>query len=118
MSHSTDYIETQFTEDAYAQGNRLCQRLDCKHPDVKPGEPYLYVADIDQSKPAHPYVPQLSIEISLITGSRDVSQGQILFGDGNLEHGVTVFEDQHVCNKFCKWPGFNLEPFGKGAGGA
>ncbi|KIO04658.1 hypothetical protein M404DRAFT_26113 [Pisolithus tinctorius Marx 270] len=44
----------------------------------------------------------------------DVNQGQILFGEGNLEDEVAAFEHQHVCNKYCKWPGFQLEVFGKG----
>ncbi|KAI6152554.1 hypothetical protein BKA82DRAFT_4351868 [Pisolithus tinctorius] len=44
----------------------------------------------------------------------DVNQGQILFGEGNLEDEVAAFEHQHICNKYCKWPGFQLEVFGKG----
>ncbi|KAI6156716.1 hypothetical protein BKA82DRAFT_4345777 [Pisolithus tinctorius] len=44
----------------------------------------------------------------------DVNQGRILFGEGNLEDEVAAFEHQHICNKYCKWTGFQLEVFGKG----
>ncbi|KAF9232882.1 hypothetical protein BU15DRAFT_67057 [Melanogaster broomeanus] len=41
-----------------------------------------------------------------------VGEGRNLFGDGNLEIGVRLFEKEHACNKFCKWLGFGLEGFG------
>ena len=50
--------------------------------------------------------------------TRNVNQGQMLFGDGNLEHGVVGFEHQYICNKFCRWLGFNLKLFRKGIGRA
>ncbi|KAI6003924.1 hypothetical protein EDD15DRAFT_2360189 [Pisolithus albus] len=34
-----------------------------------------------------------------------------LFSEGNLQKGVECFEKQHVCNKFCKWEGFQLSTF-------
>ncbi|KAG6369385.1 hypothetical protein JVT61DRAFT_14917 [Boletus reticuloceps] len=47
--------------------------------------------------------------------------GHDLFCKGNLEKAIKLFEEEHVCNRFCKWPGFNLPPFGgsfKGKGKA
>ncbi|KAL4068881.1 hypothetical protein V8B97DRAFT_2104761 [Scleroderma yunnanense] len=40
-----------------------------------------------------------------------VSQGQKLFGDGNVQKGVELFEKEHICNMFCKWAGFGLSAF-------
>ncbi|KAG2090557.1 hypothetical protein BD769DRAFT_1395777 [Suillus cothurnatus] len=40
-----------------------------------------------------------------------VGQGKDLFGEGNIECTVSMFEKQHKCNEFCKWPGFGLAPF-------
>lgn len=36
-----------------------------------------------------------------------------LLGDGNAETGVELFEEQHVCNHYCCWPGFKLLPFSR-----
>ncbi|KAG2368058.1 hypothetical protein BDR07DRAFT_1270710 [Suillus spraguei] len=35
--------------------------------------------------------------------------GQDIFGEGNIEVAVTMFEAQHVCNDYCEWVG--LEKF-------
>ncbi|KAG2134217.1 hypothetical protein BD769DRAFT_1665245 [Suillus cothurnatus] len=43
--------------------------------------------------------------------SMSVGEGEDLFGDGNLECTVRMFEKQHKCNVFCEWPGFGLEAF-------
>ncbi|KIM55951.1 hypothetical protein SCLCIDRAFT_29991 [Scleroderma citrinum Foug A] len=40
-----------------------------------------------------------------------VGRGQRLFSDGNVQKGVELFKEQHVCNEFCKWAGFRLSPF-------
>ena len=32
-----------------------------------------------------------------------------LFGEGNLEGKVKIFKEQHVCNAYCRWPGFTLD---------
>lgn len=45
------------------------------------------------------------------THSRSVNEGEDLFGDGNIECTVRMFQKQHKCNEFCRWPGFGLEPF-------
>jgi hypothetical protein len=42
---------------------------------------------------------------------RSVGQGKDLVGEGNIECTVSMFEKQHKCNEFCKWPGFGLVPF-------
>ncbi|KAG2344463.1 hypothetical protein BDR05DRAFT_187662 [Suillus weaverae] len=34
-----------------------------------------------------------------------------LFGEGNMECTVSMFEKQHKCNEFCEWRGFGLVPF-------
>ena len=36
-----------------------------------------------------------------------------LFGDGNVEVGVELFKEQHLCgiNRYCRWPGFELSRF-------
>ncbi|KAG1780739.1 hypothetical protein EV702DRAFT_964224 [Suillus placidus] len=31
--------------------------------------------------------------------------GQDIFGDGNIEVAVTMFEEQHICNDYCEWAG-------------
>lgn len=41
----------------------------------------------------------------------EVGTGLKLFSEGNLQQGVERFEEQHVCNKFCKWEGFGLSTF-------
>ncbi|KAG1847348.1 hypothetical protein DFJ58DRAFT_843236 [Suillus subalutaceus] len=41
-----------------------------------------------------------------------VSDKKDIFGGGNIEKAVSEFETRHVCNHFCKWPGFELEEFG------
>ncbi|KAG2113268.1 hypothetical protein BD769DRAFT_1364205, partial [Suillus cothurnatus] len=48
--------------------------------------------------------PQILTDLS-------VGQGKDLFGEGNIECTVSMFEKQHKCNEFCKWPGFGLAPF-------
>ncbi|KAI6149554.1 hypothetical protein BKA82DRAFT_20948 [Pisolithus tinctorius] len=40
-----------------------------------------------------------------------VGKGRDLFGEGNLEIGVECFETEHMCNSFCQWRGFQLQPF-------
>ncbi|KAG1770854.1 hypothetical protein EV702DRAFT_1202184 [Suillus placidus] len=40
-----------------------------------------------------------------------VGKGTDLFGEGNMECTVSMFEKQHKCNEFCEWPGFGLVPF-------
>lgn len=47
----------------------------------------------------------------IIFFTRSVGEGEDIFGDGNIECTVRMFEKQHKCNKFCKWPGFGLEAF-------
>ena len=34
-----------------------------------------------------------------------------------MERAVEVFEAEHICNEFCKWPGFKLSPFGRSGKG-
>lgn len=34
--------------------------------------------------------------------------GHNSFCEGNVEKAVEEFEREHICNHFCKWPGFNL----------
>ncbi|KAG2151180.1 uncharacterized protein EDB93DRAFT_1083449 [Suillus bovinus] len=41
-----------------------------------------------------------------------VSDTKDIFGGGNIEKVVSEFETRHICNHFCKWPGFELEEFG------
>lgn len=48
----------------------------------------------------------------LILQTSNISNGEMLFSDGNVETGVQLFEKQHVCNKFCLWPAFGLQVFG------
>ncbi|KAG1780113.1 hypothetical protein EV702DRAFT_1277004 [Suillus placidus] len=43
--------------------------------------------------------------------NRSVGEGKDLFGEGNIECTVSMFEKQHKCNEFCEWPGFGLVPF-------
>ncbi|KAG1801309.1 hypothetical protein EV424DRAFT_1545421 [Suillus variegatus] len=43
---------------------------------------------------------------------RSVGEGEDLFGDGNIASMVDDFETKHVCNYYCKWPGFGLEVYG------
>ena len=42
-----------------------------------------------------------------------MSEGEALFGDGNVETGVVLFEKQHCCNRYCLWPGVGLDVFGR-----
>ncbi|KAI6042732.1 hypothetical protein EDC04DRAFT_2563769, partial [Pisolithus marmoratus] len=46
---------------------------------------------------------------SMVTNS--VSGGVDIFSEGNVEIGVERFEQEHVCNRYCSWPGFGLKPF-------
>ncbi|KAI6104968.1 hypothetical protein EDD16DRAFT_1492209 [Pisolithus croceorrhizus] len=41
-----------------------------------------------------------------------VGDGLDIFSEGNVESTVAAFEKHHVCNRFCKWPGFSLSQFG------
>ncbi|KAF9229955.1 hypothetical protein BU15DRAFT_84261 [Melanogaster broomeanus] len=41
----------------------------------------------------------------------DVGQETDLFSEGNIEIGVKKFEEEHRCNRYCKWSGFHLMPF-------
>jgi hypothetical protein len=43
--------------------------------------------------------------------SSSVGDGNDLFGDGNIASMVDDFETKHVCNYYCKWPGFGLEVY-------
>lgn len=57
--------------------------------------------------------------ISLLTDPQimthsSVSEGKDMFGGGNIEKAVSEFERHHVCNEFCKWPGFGLKTLGGG----
>ncbi|KAG2751396.1 hypothetical protein P692DRAFT_20674039, partial [Suillus brevipes Sb2] len=47
----------------------------------------------------------------LIFFIRSVGEGMDLFGEGNMECTVSMFEKQHKCNEFCEWRGFGLVPF-------
>ncbi|KAI6098337.1 hypothetical protein EDD16DRAFT_1663647 [Pisolithus croceorrhizus] len=40
-----------------------------------------------------------------------VGRGTDIFSEGNVEIGVERFEQEHVCNRYCSWPGFGLKPF-------
>ncbi|KAI6038018.1 hypothetical protein EDC04DRAFT_2570367 [Pisolithus marmoratus] len=46
---------------------------------------------------------------SMVTNS--VGGGVDIFHKGNVEIGVECFEQEHVCNHYCSWPGFGLKPF-------
>ncbi|KAG2114132.1 hypothetical protein DEU56DRAFT_919630 [Suillus clintonianus] len=39
-----------------------------------------------------------------------VSGGLDIFGDGNIEVVVTMFEAQHTCNDYCEWAGLEKYP--------
>jgi hypothetical protein len=41
-----------------------------------------------------------------------VSEGKDVFGDGNIELAVSMFEKKHVCNDYCTWSGFKLQRYG------
>ncbi|KAG1887220.1 hypothetical protein F4604DRAFT_1570992 [Suillus subluteus] len=53
-------------------------------------------------------ITKLLTDPQIMTHS-SVSQGNDIFGEGNIEKAVSEFERRHVCNEFCKWPGFGLE---------
>ncbi|KAF9231982.1 hypothetical protein BU15DRAFT_55558 [Melanogaster broomeanus] len=36
-----------------------------------------------------------------------------IFGEGNIETAVDKFEEEHICNHYCKWEGFQLTEFTK-----
>ncbi|KAG1785331.1 uncharacterized protein HD556DRAFT_1250036 [Suillus plorans] len=38
-------------------------------------------------------------------------EGNDLFGDGNIASVVDDFEAKHLCNHYCKWPGFGLKVY-------
>ncbi|KIO08753.1 hypothetical protein M404DRAFT_22604 [Pisolithus tinctorius Marx 270] len=40
-----------------------------------------------------------------------VGGGTDIFSKGNVEIGVELFEQEHICNQYCTWPGFTLKPF-------
>ncbi|KAG1754165.1 hypothetical protein EDB19DRAFT_1823558 [Suillus lakei] len=42
---------------------------------------------------------------------RSVNEGIDLFGDGNIASVVDDFKAGHLCNRYCKWPGFGLEVY-------
>ncbi|KAG9308116.1 hypothetical protein JVU11DRAFT_12516 [Chiua virens] len=52
-----------------------------------------------------------SIGLGRLTTPPFSSIGDGLFCEGNLEKAVELFREEHVCNHFCKWPGFELLPF-------
>ena len=35
-----------------------------------------------------------------------------MFGEGNVETTVLMFETKHKCNRFCEWPNFGLKQYG------
>lgn len=43
--------------------------------------------------------------------SSSVNEGIDLFGDGNIASVVDDFKARHLCNHYCKWPGFELEVY-------
>ncbi|KAI5998324.1 hypothetical protein F5J12DRAFT_784910 [Pisolithus orientalis] len=45
----------------------------------------------------------------------DVAEGRRLFSEGNVEKGVALFENQHICNLFCRWEGFGMKAFSHGS---
>ncbi|KAG1904188.1 uncharacterized protein F5891DRAFT_916344, partial [Suillus fuscotomentosus] len=53
-------------------------------------------------------ITELLTDPQIMTHS-SVSEGQDIFGEGNIEKAVSEFEKHHVCNEFCRWPGFGLE---------
>ncbi|KAG2054776.1 hypothetical protein BDR06DRAFT_883707 [Suillus hirtellus] len=42
---------------------------------------------------------------------RSVNEGIDLFGDGNIASVVDDFKARHLCNHYCKWPGFELKVY-------
>ncbi|KAG1767365.1 hypothetical protein EV702DRAFT_980104, partial [Suillus placidus] len=65
------------------------------------------------------YISDYQGNTSLLTDPQimthsSVSEGKDMFGGGNIEKAVNEFERRHVCNKFCKWPGFGLKTLGGG----
>jgi len=41
--------------------------------------------------------------------SANTMEDTSLFGEGNLEGTVEIFKEQHICNAYCRWPGFALD---------
>ncbi|KAI5992424.1 hypothetical protein EDD15DRAFT_2168292, partial [Pisolithus albus] len=37
-----------------------------------------------------------------------IGGGADIFGEGNMEIGVELFEHEHICNRYCMWLGFGL----------
>ena len=50
MQASTQDLVTQFTEDAFAKEDRVCQRSKCKIL-IRKGDPCYYVAALDPAQP-------------------------------------------------------------------
>ncbi|KAI5988302.1 hypothetical protein F5J12DRAFT_774588 [Pisolithus orientalis] len=69
---------------------------------------------IDPDEESYDIAEFLRPRFLLLTNSlrSKVGKGQDLFGEGNIEKGVERFENDHVCNSFCKLPAFGLKPFG------
>ncbi|KAG2064796.1 hypothetical protein BDR04DRAFT_1034344 [Suillus decipiens] len=40
-----------------------------------------------------------------------VNEGIDFFSDGNIASVVDEFKARHLCNHYCKWPGFGLEVY-------
>ncbi|KAG1786134.1 uncharacterized protein HD556DRAFT_1313689 [Suillus plorans] len=57
------------------------------------------------------YGYEVALFFSFTQHVQSVGQGKDLFGKGNMECTVSMFEKQHKCNEFCEWPGFGLVPF-------
>ncbi|KAG1883961.1 hypothetical protein F4604DRAFT_1919768 [Suillus subluteus] len=65
----------------------------------------------------HPYMIFASaFQVLLIEDRRSVNKGKDVFGDGNIEQAVSMFEQAHHCNNYCQWSGFKLECYNTGFG--
>ncbi|KAG1721102.1 hypothetical protein EDB19DRAFT_1646669, partial [Suillus lakei] len=69
------------------------------------------------------YISDYQGNTSLLTDPQimthsSVSEGKdmFFFWGGNIEKAVSEFKRCHVCNEFCKWPGFGLTTLGGGLG--
>ncbi|KAI6115137.1 hypothetical protein EDD16DRAFT_1551096 [Pisolithus croceorrhizus] len=91
-------------EDGYDTAEFLCFTQHVQYVKTKG---LAYIADYQGSK-------TLLTDPQILTHPT-VGRGKDIFGEGNLEIGVKLFEKEHVCNAFCKWPGFGLKPFRDGS---
>ncbi|KAG9311681.1 hypothetical protein JVU11DRAFT_7918 [Chiua virens] len=96
-------------------------------PLIEPGEPEYNVAEflaftqhVQYVKTGGlAYISDYQGSTSLLTDPQilthpSVGEGSNIFSEGNLEKGVEEFENEHICNKYCKWPGFSLATFQSG----